>query len=122
MVACALSVAAPAYAQTPPVIDTAGGKTQPVFGYADAIRERVFIDSPFDSDNDGVNDIIAVDIMRPAATTRASRRPVVMDASPYYSTLGRGNESQLKRDSTATACSTSGRCSSTTTSSRAATP
>ena len=57
-----------ASAQTPPVIDTTGGKTQPVFGYADAIRERVFIDSPYDSDKNGVNDIIAIDIKRPKAT------------------------------------------------------
>ena len=79
-----------------PVIE--GGKTQPVFGYADAIRERVFIESPYDSDNNGVNDIIAIDIKRPKATNEGLKAPVIMDPSPYYSTLGRGNESQLKRD------------------------
>ena len=89
---------ATASAQTPPVIDTTGGKTQPVFGYADAIRERVFIESPYDSDKNGVNDIIAIDIKRPKATDEGLKAPVVMDPSPYYSTLGRGNESQLKRD------------------------
>ena len=83
--------------RTPPVIDTTGGKTQPVFGYADAIRERVFIDSPYDSDKNGVNDIIAIDIKRPKATNEGLKAPVVMDPSLYYSTLGRGNESQLKR-------------------------
>ena len=98
MVVCTLSVAAPASAQTPPVIDTTGGKTQPVFGYADAIRERVFIDSPYDSDHNSVKDIIAIDIKRPKATNEGLKAPVVMDPSPYYSTLGRGNESQLKRD------------------------
>jgi X-Pro dipeptidyl-peptidase len=98
IVACTLPIAAPASAQTPPVIDTTGGKTQPVFGYADAIRERVFIDSPYDSDHNGVNDIIAIDIKRPKATNEGLKAPVVMDPSPYYSTLGRGNESQLKRD------------------------
>ena len=97
LVAVSMS-AATAHAQTPPVIDTTGGKTNPVFGYADAIRERVFIDSPYDSDKNGVNDIIAIDIKRPKATNEGLKAPVVMDPSPYYSTLGRGNESQLKRD------------------------
>ena len=69
-----------------------------MFGYADAIRERVFIDSPYDSDKNGVKDIIAIDIKRPKATNEGLKAPVIMDPSPYYSTLGRGNESQLKRD------------------------
>jgi len=85
-----------ASAQTAPVIE--GGKTSPVFGYADAIRERVFIESPYDSDKNGVKDIIAIDIKRPKATDAGLKAPVIMDPSPYYSTLGRGNESQLKRD------------------------
>ncbi|WP_053226544.1 CocE/NonD family hydrolase [Solirubrobacter soli] len=87
-----------AHAQAPPVIDTTGGKTQPVFGYADAIRERVFIESPYDSDKNNVKDIIAIDVKRPKATNEGLKAPVIMDPSPYYSTLGRGNESQLKRD------------------------
>ena len=78
--------------------DRQGGKTSPVFGYADAIRERVFIESPYDSDKNGVKDIIAIDIKRPKATNEGLKAPVIMDPSPYYSTLGRGNESQLKRD------------------------
>nr|WP_184830171.1 Xaa-Pro dipeptidyl-peptidase [Jiangella mangrovi] len=74
------------------------GVTQPVFGYDDAIRERVFITSPYDSDSNGVVDVIAVDIMRPAASEQGLDVPVIMDPSPYYSTLGRGNESELKLD------------------------
>lgn len=74
------------------------GVTQPVFGYGDAIRERVFVDSPYDSDVDGTPDVIAVDIMRPAASERGLKVPVIMDPSPYYSTLGRGNEGELKVD------------------------
>ncbi len=81
-----------------PGIVVAQGVTQPVFGYDDAIRERVFIDSPYDSDVDGAPDIIAVDIMRPAASDQGLKVPVIMDPSPYYSTLGRGNESELKVD------------------------
>lgn len=81
-----------------PGIVVSHGVTQPVFGYADAIRERVFVDSPYDSDVDGTPDIIAVDIMRPAASDHGLTVPVIMDPSPYYSTLGRGNESELKLD------------------------
>jgi X-Pro dipeptidyl-peptidase len=76
-----------------------GGVTQPVFGYADAIRERVWVESTFDSDLDGANDLIAMDIMRPQASETGDLKvPVIMDASPYYSTLGRGNEAELKQD------------------------
>jgi X-Pro dipeptidyl-peptidase len=79
-------------------ISVAHGATQPVFGYADAIRERVWVEADFDTDGDGVKDRIAMDVMRPAATAYGYRAPVIMDASPYYSTLGRGNESELKED------------------------
>jgi X-Pro dipeptidyl-peptidase len=97
---CALALPAGAFAQTsaPPTVQVEDGVTQPVFGYADAIRERVWVESTFDSDFDGVNDRIAVDIMRPRATAQGLDVPVIMDASPYYTTLGRGNESELKED------------------------
>ena len=39
-----------------------------------------------------------MDIIRPKASDAGLKVPVIMDASPYYSTLGRGNESELKRD------------------------
>src|SRR4051812_13725738 len=93
-VVVALAWASPAQAQ----IVVQNGETQPVFGYTDALRDRVWVDTDFDSDSDGVMDRIAVDIIRPAATASGLKAPIVMDASPYYSTLGRGNESQLKAD------------------------
>ncbi|MGH2776105.1 MAG: Xaa-Pro dipeptidyl-peptidase [Actinomycetota bacterium] len=94
-----LAVPATAVArQQSPTIVVEDGVTQPVFGYGDAIRERVWVESNFDSDSDGVNDRIALDIMRPQATEQGLKVPVVMDASPYYSTLGRGNESERKQD------------------------
>ena len=65
---------------------------------------------------------IALDVMRPAATGSGFKAPVIMDASPYYSTLGRGNEAESAQTGTATACSTAGRSSTTTTSCPAATP
>ena len=45
------------------------GETAPVFSYANAIRERVFIPVPgVDPDGDGVTDQVATDIIRPAET------------------------------------------------------
>jgi X-Pro dipeptidyl-peptidase len=94
----ALGTASIAAAAENPGITVADGATQPTFGYADAIRERVWVEADFDTDQDGVKDRIALDIMRPAATATGYQAPVIMDASPYYSTLGRGNEAELKED------------------------
>ncbi|SCL47629.1 Xaa-Pro dipeptidyl-peptidase [Micromonospora chersina] len=74
------------------------GVTQPVFGYADAVRERVFVTSDVDTDGDGARDIVAMDIIRPRASENGLTVPVVMDASPYYSTVCRGNEGECKAD------------------------
>ena len=81
-----------------PAIVVADGVTQPVFGYADATRQRVWVEGDFDTNLDGIKDRIAMDIIRPKASDSGLKVPVIMDASPYYSTLGRGNESELKRD------------------------
>jgi X-Pro dipeptidyl-peptidase len=81
-----------------PAIGVADEVTQPVFGYADAIRERVWVETDVDSDRDGVSDLIRVDLIRPAATEQGLDVPVIIDDSPYYTTLGRGNESELKAD------------------------
>ncbi|WP_262281960.1 Xaa-Pro dipeptidyl-peptidase [Micromonospora sp. MA102] len=74
------------------------GVTQPVFGYADAVRERIFVTSDVDTDGDGARDVVAMDIIRPRASENGLKVPVVMDASPYYSTVCRGNESECKAD------------------------
>ncbi|MDA0159296.1 CocE/NonD family hydrolase [Solirubrobacter ginsenosidimutans] len=95
--AAVFSSAGKANAQTPGIV-VENGETQEAFNYAGAVRDRVWVDSDFDSDADGLADKIAVDIIRPAETNNGLKAPVIMDASPYYSTLGRGNESQLKVD------------------------
>jgi X-Pro dipeptidyl-peptidase len=95
--AAVLSCAATAQAD-PPAIVVENGETQEAFDYTTAIRDRVWVDTDYDSDSDGVADKVAVDIIRPAATEQGLKAPVIMDDSPYYSTLGRGNESQLKVD------------------------
>jgi X-Pro dipeptidyl-peptidase len=70
------------------------GRTAPVFDYEQAVRERVYIPQPgIDQDADGVADRIAVEIMRPAGD-RDLKVPAIIDASPYYTTVGRGNETE----------------------------
>lgn len=82
---------APAAAQAGP------RESQPVYSYDNAIREAVWVDTGLDGDGDGKNDRVAVDIVRPRELARQGRKvPVIMDASPYYSCCGRGNESQKK--------------------------
>ncbi len=60
------------------------GRTQPVFDYAAAIREVVYVEAPMDSDGDGANDLIAMDVIRPAETEDGMKVPSIMEASPYY--------------------------------------
>ena len=77
------------------------GRTAPVFDYDAAVRERVFIPQPgIDQDGDGVADRIAVEIMRPAGAP-AGTVPAIVDPSPYYTTLCRGNEGECIADSDA---------------------
>lgn len=82
---------APAAAQSTP------RESKPVYSYENAIRESVWVDTRLDGDKDGKTDRVAVDIVRPRELARQGRKiPVIMDASPYYSCCGRGNESQKK--------------------------
>ncbi|MDF2038315.1 Xaa-Pro dipeptidyl-peptidase [Cytobacillus oceanisediminis] len=71
-------------------------KSQPIYSYEEAIRETVYVESTLDSDENGIADRIAVDIIRPKETEEGLKVPVIMDASPYYESLGRGNESEVK--------------------------
>jgi len=70
-------------------------KTTPQYRYDNAIRESVWVQAP-DLDGNGEPDRVAVDIIRPRELDGESRVPIVMDASPYYSCCGRGNESEKK--------------------------
>lgn len=99
-----VAVAQPASADPtddPPTISLGeDGVTASVFGYADAIRERVFIpvtDSGgqgVDQDGDGQTDRTAIEIIRPSASDAGLKVPVIIEPSPYYSTVGRGNETE----------------------------
>src|SRR3954468_7186626 len=101
--ACALALSGTAAAVDPPSIVVSGGVTQPVFSYAGAIRERVWIPVPgVDQNADGVTDRVAVDIIRPAETDAGLKVPAIIDVSPYYTSVGRGNDGEFLHSSSAT--------------------
>lgn len=96
-IALTFAVAAtPAKAASEPAITVQNGRTQPVFSYADAIREYVYVESSVDSDSDGKLDRVRVDIIRPKESGPGLKVPVIMDESPYYDNSGRGNEGERK--------------------------
>src|SRR3954453_14809768 len=80
-----------------PVLEN--GKTKAVYDYKTAIRERVFIPQPgIDQDHNGKDDFVTADILRPAEASGTNRMPAIIDPSPYYTTVCRGNESQCMAD------------------------
>lgn len=65
--------------------------SEPLYSYQNAIRESIFVAMP-------PNNIpIAVDIIRPRETEQGLKVPVIMEASPYYETLGRGTNKEIKK-------------------------
>ncbi|PXY19559.1 Xaa-Pro dipeptidyl-peptidase [Prauserella muralis] len=77
-------VPAAAAAEPPPQPVFRDGQAQPVFGTADAVRESLWVKAPVDSDHDGADDLVHVEVVRPQATEDGLRVPVVYQASPYY--------------------------------------
>jgi len=60
------------------------GLAQPVFAGQPVISHNVWVEIPgLDSDRDGVNDRIRIQVRRPEATENGVKLPVVMIASPY---------------------------------------
>ncbi|WP_312018621.1 Xaa-Pro dipeptidyl-peptidase [Streptomyces sp. I05A-00742] len=93
LAALLVSLAAPPGAQAAPP-ERRAGESRPVYSYDRAVRESVWVEAPTRA---GRTDRVAVDIIRPReAAEKGLRVPVIMDASPYYSCCGRGNESQKK--------------------------
>ncbi len=92
----ATAVLLPAFL-TPAAAHSAPRESRPAYSYENAIRESVWVATGLDGDGDGKADRVAVDIVRPREPAAQGRKiPVIMDASPYYSCCGRGNESQKK--------------------------
>ena len=78
-IAVAALMTAPAFAQ-----QFVGGLAQPVFAGQPILTHNVWVEIPaLDSDRDGVNDRIRIQVRRPDATESGTRLPVVMIASPY---------------------------------------
>ncbi len=71
------------------------GVTAPVYDYAAAIRESVWVEVA-EFNGCGGPMLVAADIIRPRELAGKARVPVIMVASPYYLCCGRGNESELK--------------------------
>jgi X-Pro dipeptidyl-peptidase len=81
LLAVAIALQAPAPA-TAPQFDN--GLAQPVFAGQPVIRHNVWVEIPnLDSDSDGVNDRIRVQVSRPDATERGTKLPIILVASPY---------------------------------------
>jgi X-Pro dipeptidyl-peptidase len=75
------------------------GKSAPVFDYTQAVRERVFIPQPgVDTDSNGEMDFVTADIIRPSESGPSLKVPAIIDPSPYYTTVCRGNEGQCMAD------------------------
>ncbi|MER5387619.1 Xaa-Pro dipeptidyl-peptidase [Saccharopolyspora sp. NPDC002686] len=75
----------PAVAQPPQGPVFQDGEAQPVFDPAQAVREDLFVTAPVDSDRDGQDDRVHVQVVRPKETDQGLRVPVVYQASPYFS-------------------------------------
>jgi X-Pro dipeptidyl-peptidase len=75
------------------------GKSAAVFDYTQAIRERVYIPQPgVDTDSNGEMDFVTADIIRPSESGPQLLVPAIIDPSPYYTTVCRGNEGQCMAD------------------------
>ncbi len=60
-----------------------GGEAQPAFDPAQSVRQDVWVKAPVDSDHDGKDDEVHVQVVRPSGAT--GKLPVVYQASPYFS-------------------------------------
>jgi X-Pro dipeptidyl-peptidase len=56
-----------------------------VFDPAQAVRQDLFVTAPVDSDHDGQQDRVHVQVVRPKESEQGLRVPVVYQASPYFS-------------------------------------
>ncbi len=79
-----------------PAYVLSGGVTTPVYDYAVAIRESVWVQVEAGAVC-GEPLRVAVDIIRPRELAGKTPVPVIMVASPYYLCLGRGNELERKQ-------------------------
>ena len=78
------ALAAAAFAPPASAQQFVDGLAQPVFAGQPVISHNVWVEVPnLDTDRDGINDRIRIQVRRPDATENGVRLPVVMIASPY---------------------------------------
>jgi len=76
---------------TPPWLLVEDGMTQPQFDLAEAVEETLWVQTSVDSDLDGKNDRVRVQLSRPAETeSEGIKVPVIFEQSPYRSNVGGG--------------------------------
>jgi X-Pro dipeptidyl-peptidase len=69
-----------------PSIVVENGLTQPVFAFTDAIEQRLWVETPLDTDGDGTLDRVVIDVSRPGETLSSGLKvPVILEVSPYRS-------------------------------------
>lgn len=59
------------------------GETKPVYDFAKAVRELVYVETPVDSDRDGKHDKLAVYVTRPKETDGSLKVASIVEPSPY---------------------------------------
>ncbi len=72
------------------------GKAQVVEAFADTgqwIRERLWVETGFDSDGDGKPDRVHVDVTRQGQTASGLKVPVIYETSPYFAGTSNSRES-----------------------------
>jgi X-Pro dipeptidyl-peptidase len=75
----------------PPWLLVENGMTQPQFDLAEAVEETLWIQTSVDSDLDGRDDRVRVQLSRPAETeSEGIKVPVIFEQSPYRSNFGGG--------------------------------
>ena len=68
------------------------------------VRQRLWVETEFDSDGDGKRDRMHVDVTRPAQTdTEGLKVPVVYETSPYYAGTSGPTAVPLERQRTSSA-------------------
>ncbi|HEY3610647.1 MAG TPA: CocE/NonD family hydrolase [Pseudonocardiaceae bacterium] len=88
VVLVALLPALPAAAVPPRPVSTPVHETTDSYSYANAIRQSAWVDT-------GHGRVVA-DIIRPRELDRTAKIPVIMEAGPYFTCCGRGNQLQTK--------------------------
>jgi X-Pro dipeptidyl-peptidase len=59
-------------------------ETQPVHDYAKAVREKVYVETPVDSDRDGKRDKLSIFVTRPKETDGVLKVATIVEPSPDF--------------------------------------